>query len=293
MPAFSPLVCRTYDDLLMTTREAVRWLSSPSLFLLFLLLFPPPLPYSQAWRSNSFCRRHGGIYSENRKQRDRGKKRCPGTCRAPFCNNNCARTPHSMRLSLDRIGCLCASKMCPHPCSQEGCQRMCAEADHWHGAFASRPQDVLHDCGASFHACPRRCTAPNCKNKCAQNLREEHICACDDDVLLPRPPADADGAELDVVRMATAQAAGVGAYRKGCLARCLVPNCKFTCGDMIHHMGHKAPFHGLFHHHCGRRHPCKSTGSVCTARGCGKPCALQVGPVSRSHHATATLACMP
>ena len=99
---------------------------------------PLALEQLAEWRANSFCRRHGGIFSENRKQRDRGKKRCPGTCRAPHCSNGCARTPHSMRLSLDRIGCLCASKMCPHPCSQEGCKRMCCEADHWHGAHAIR-----------------------------------------------------------------------------------------------------------------------------------------------------------
>ena len=77
------------------------------------------------WRDNSLCVFHGGVWTTNRSFRDRGKKRCPGTCRAPHCGNPCARTPHSMRASLDRIGCICTSKMCPHRYIPYICMHTC------------------------------------------------------------------------------------------------------------------------------------------------------------------------
>ena len=138
---------------------------------------------------------------------------------------------------------------------------MCAAADHWHGATA-REGEVLHDCGESFHTCPKKCSGANCSNLCAQNLREEHTCVCDDALLPLRPAADdATGGQLDVsaaVRQGAAKPSS--GFRKGCLVRCQVPGCTRTCGDMAHHLGHREYYHALFLHHCGRRHPCKVRG---------------------------------
>ena len=198
---------------------------------------------------------------------------------------------------------------CPlRRCGQQGCERMCQATDHWHTGE--------HDCGHAFHACPNQCTAPLCARNCAQNLREEHVCECDDATLI-RPSVSPSELGSNVLKSFAADTLDISALRAkdqrpvfskrrvedvadmvvrvakekrdtdsqarrvGCLQTCGVENCRVICADLDHHRGNHEPLHTVFPHHCGRNHPCSHT---CAARGCDKKCLLPRDSVHGQEH---------